>query len=89
MSAWTIEFEESAEEELRNLSGMINDRIVEKLHWLEENFDSITPLPLHAQWSGFYKLRIGDWRVIYDISWDDCLLTIVLIGHRTKIYKRR
>ncbi len=88
MNAWEIEFDEEAEKDLIRLAPDVHGRIIEKLNWLRSNFTSITPLPLHANWQGYYKLRVGDWRVVYDIDWTAYLLTIVMIGHRTKIYKR-
>ncbi len=44
------------------------ERIVNKINWLAENFDQITPQPLTANLSGFFKLRVGDYRVIYEFD---------------------
>ena len=38
--------------------------------------------------AGFYKLRAGDYRVVYEILHDENLLVIHLIGHRSEIYRR-
>jgi mRNA interferase RelE/StbE len=36
---------------------------------------------------GGYRLRIGDWRVIYTVQ-DDVLVVLVLgVGHRREIYR--
>lgn len=35
-----------------------------------------------------YRLRIGDYRVIYEINNDILLITVVDIGNRGQIYKR-
>lgn len=34
---------------------------------------------------GTYRLRIGDYRIIFDI--DDAIIVILRIGHRSRIYK--
>jgi len=56
---------------------------------MRKNFDQITPLPLGDKWRGFFKLRIGDWRVVYEIEISKRLITIHYIDHRDKIYKRK
>lgn len=55
-------------DDLSRLDKAITLRIIDKLAWLSENFESIPPLPLGADYAGFHKLRVGDWRVIYDID---------------------
>ena len=61
-------------------------RIVRKIKWLQENFDQITPIPLTGNLIGYFKLRIGDYRVIYSINYSSKILTIHQIGHRKEIY---
>ncbi len=41
--------------------------------------------PLHATLSGLWKLRVGDWRVIYTIERKEVF--VVLIAHRKEAYK--
>ncbi len=33
-----------------------------------------------------YKLRVGNYRVIVDIRWDDEVLYVLTVGHRSVIY---
>jgi mRNA interferase RelE/StbE len=40
-------------------------RIAHKIKWLGKNFEQITPLSLSGNLSSFFKLRVGDYRVIY------------------------
>jgi mRNA interferase RelE/StbE len=62
-------------------------RIISKLSWLSENFDDLTPLPLRGGFSETYKLRVGDWRVIYSFDAERHSITIHLIGHRRDLYR--
>lgn len=48
--------------------------------------ESITDLPLTANWSGFYKLRVGDYRVIYEFDLELQVIIIIRVGHRREIY---
>ena len=61
-------------------------RVLKKLRWLAENFDSIKPEPLAGPFSGLLKLRVGDYRVIYQANREKKVLTIRLLGHRREIY---
>ena len=51
------------------------------------NFDQIYPLPLTGNLSGFYKLRIGDYRVIYEFDKENQIIYVNRIGHRREIYQ--
>ncbi|WP_424404722.1 type II toxin-antitoxin system RelE family toxin [Microcoleus sp.] len=53
---------------------------------MAENFEQITPMPLSANLAGFFKLRVGDYRVIYSFDDDLNVITIHQIGHRREIY---
>ena len=87
MSNWKIVFSVDAQKDLNGLSKSIRNRIFDKLEWFEDNFDSITPLFLTGKFSGFCKLRMGDWRAIYEIIWDKNQIVIHVIGHRSDIYE--
>lgn len=89
MTRWAIEFQPEAEEDLSRLSDMVRGRVIDKLDWLEKNFDDIIPLTLTGEYKGFYKLRVGDWRVIYKINWKGRVIIVCYIGHRGKIYNKR
>ena len=40
--------------------------------------------PLHP--SDFWSLRIGDYRVIYEIDNDQSQVIVLFVGHRKKVY---
>jgi mRNA interferase RelE/StbE len=35
----------------------------------------------------FYKIRVGDYRIVYEIQDDILLILIIKIGHRKDIYR--
>jgi mRNA interferase RelE/StbE len=73
--------------DLSKLDKTVSRRIIEKLSWLSENIESITPLSLTGKYTDLFKLRIGDWRVIYDINHDQKVVTVHKVGHRREIYQ--
>ena len=89
MSKWEIIFTEIAQQDLLKITKATRKRIINKLEWLEDNFDEVTPLTLSNEWGGFYKLRVGDYRIIYSIEWENQIITIEAMDHRSKIYKRK
>ncbi|MEK7192449.1 MAG: type II toxin-antitoxin system RelE/ParE family toxin [Patescibacteria group bacterium] len=89
MAVWRVELSDLAEDDLAALDKLTRHRVIDALDWLSENFENITPIPLGGIWKGFFKLRVGDWRVIYELKHEWRVLVIHYIDHRNKIYKRR
>lgn len=84
---WQIEFKSEAIDGLERIERPIAQRILTKARWLSENFEQITPQPLTGSMRGLFKLRVGDYRIIYSANPEKRLLTIHLIGHRRDIYR--
>ncbi len=89
MAAWSIEWRPEAERDLAQLDRTIRRRVIDKVDWLERHFIEITPLTLGADFADFYKLRVGDWRIVYKTDWNAKRLVISYIDRRDKIYHRR
>ena len=88
MPGWKIEFTKSAEKDFAKLNISIRQKVAERLEWLIKNFDDVVLRELTGEFRGFYKLRAGDWRVLYDVDWKNNCVVVVKVGHRSKIYKR-
>ena len=88
MPTWSIGFTIEAEKELSLLDKPVRRRIIEKVYWLEKNFNDILPTTLTADLREYFKLRVGDWRVFYQIDWSKNTISIKHIEHRSKAYKK-
>ena len=75
--------------ELERLDPAVARRIVDRIRWLAGNIENVKPEPLKGDLAGFFKLREGDYRVIYEILRKEHLVVIHSIGHRSTIYKRK
>ena len=62
---YEVTFTVEAEDDLSRLSKPVTQRILKKIKWLAENFETITPEPLTGEFKGLYKLRTGDYRTLY------------------------
>ncbi len=75
-----------AKEDLEKLDSPVKNRVLKKISWFAENLEHLTPKSLSGKYSNLYKLRVGDWRVIYDFE-SGSKMTIRFIGHRSDIYE--
>ncbi|MBU4320434.1 MAG: type II toxin-antitoxin system RelE/ParE family toxin [Thermodesulfovibrionales bacterium] len=85
--AYVIEFTHQAEEDLARLDKTIAQQIANKIDWLSQNIASIIPTPLKGQFKGKYKLRVGDWRIVYSFEHASHVITIYTVKHRSEVYK--
>jgi mRNA interferase RelE/StbE len=77
---WRIVFARSAEKDLRNLSSEAQRRIGRAIRNLEA--DAFPPGTKRLKGREEFRLRVGDYRVLYIIAEGADTLTIVAIGHR-------
>ncbi len=84
--SYRVEFKQKAIADLESLTKIFQERIIKKIKWLAENFNQITPQPLSANLSSLFKLRVGDYRVIYSVDQNAEYITVHRVGHRREIY---
>lgn len=85
---YRIRILDAAAQELGGLDKPVGRRIVRRINWLAENLEDIRPEALTGDMAGFYRLRVGDYRIIYQIAHDEQTIVIHAIGHRREIYRR-
>ena len=84
--SYGVEFTPAGLDSLEGLTLTIQERILRKIQWLAENFNDVSPQALTADLSGLFKLRIGDYRVIYSFDVEAQIMTIHKVGHRRDVY---
>ncbi len=72
---------------LQRLDKPVARRIVRRINWLAENLDRVPRQRLTGDLSDFCKLRVGAYRVLYQVLEDESVLIIHQIGHRREIYR--
>lgn len=82
-----FEFSDEAKRDLRRLDKSIVRRIITRVTWFGEHFDSVPHLQLQGQWASYFKLRVGDYRVVYEIFEAESIIFIVRIRHRRDVYR--
>ncbi len=88
MPPYRVEFRPETDGDLSGLSPDARERVLERIRWLAGNFEETNPEALKGtHWRGVFKLRVGDYRVLYTANRRQRLLTIHIVGHRREIYR--
>ena len=85
MESYRIVIKKSAAREIENIQKKDRIRIVEKIRSL-----SIDPHPVGSKkLSGQekYRVRQGNYRILYQVIDDELVINVVKLGHRRDIYK--
>lgn len=84
--AYEVRLEPSAERALRKLPVPIRSRMGSRLDGLASN-----PRPSGCEKLGgvddLYRVRVGDYRVVYQVSDEVLVVLVVTIGHRSDVYR--
>jgi mRNA interferase RelE/StbE len=85
--AYRIELTPRAQRDFKALDGSVRGRIKQRIDSLAEN-----PYPqgikkLEGE-DELYRLRVGDYRILYQVQGKVLLVLIIGIGHRRDIYRR-
>ncbi|ANV85204.1 addiction module toxin RelE [Picosynechococcus sp. PCC 7003] len=86
MAGYSIEFLKTAQKELSKLPKGTQKRIIEKIEALINN-----PYPPDTKklknGNGRFRIRVGNYRIIYRIENEKLIILIIKIGHRREIYQ--
>jgi mRNA interferase RelE/StbE len=83
---YVLEFTASASREFRDLEKQVQRRITEKVTALCEDPFPSGSKKLKAQ-PDHFRIRVGDYRVVYRIDGKRVVIVIVRIGHRKEVYR--
>ena len=87
--AWTVDYTETAQKQLRKLDKQVARRILDFLD--ERVAASEDPRSIGKALSGplgsFWRYRIGEYRLICDIQDGQLRVLVVQIGNRREVYR--
>ena len=86
---YSLLFKKSAAKELSKLDKPVQIRIKEKLQILATNYDFLKSNI--KQLSGkekLFRLRVADYRIVFQKEDEELIILIVRIGHRREIYDK-
>ncbi|MDX9767773.1 MAG: type II toxin-antitoxin system RelE/ParE family toxin [Ectothiorhodospiraceae bacterium] len=86
MASYRVEWKRSAEKELRKLSREVIPRIIEAVGGL-----GVNPIPQGSRKlvgsEHNYRIRVGDYRVVYSLFQDRLIVEVIRVGHRREVYR--
>ena len=83
---YRIEVKRSAAKALKKIPKPDRRRISEKIDSLAEELPSLEITKLKGD-KPFHRIRVGDYRIIYEIQDEVLVILIVKVGHRKDIYR--
>ncbi len=75
-----------AERQLKAFASPVQKRIVKRLKWLQNNPRPQGVKKLAGE-DDLYRIREGDYRIIYTIQDKDLVVLVVKIGDRKEVYR--
>ncbi len=84
--AYQVRFKPSAADAIRGLPKTQQRRVIAKAEALAE-----TPRPPGCQKllgsDDLYRVRVGDYRIVYAVRDRDLIILVVRVGHRSDVYR--
>lgn len=84
--AYRIEVKRTARKALLALPQVYRERIAEAIEALADEPRKLGTRKLAGS-DRLYRLRVGDYRVIYEIHDDRLVVMVIKVGHRREIYR--
>ena len=85
---YRVELTPKARREILALSKDVQERIDTRILALADNPRPQGSKKLGGE-DGLYRIRVGDYRIVYAIRDDILVVLVVRIGHRSEVYRKR
>lgn len=85
---YELEFSDSAATFFENATAKLQRRLERCFEQIQENPRSHPNIkPLKGEYAGYYRYRLGDYRIVYSINDETIRVLILTIDHRSKVYE--
>lgn len=89
MPVYQIEFAPRIEKQLKIIPADVRKKIFDRIEKLKNIPRPENVEPLQGVDSGLFRIRQGDYRIVYSIQDKKLLVLIVRIVHRKEVYKKK
>jgi mRNA interferase RelE/StbE len=86
MEPYQINFQPSVEKDLRKLSSENCDRLLARIEELANDPLPVQSLKLKGT-EGLYRIRVGDYRIVYEVDLLTKSILIHYVRHRREVYR--
>ena len=85
---YAVTFQTSAFKEYKKLNAVVKKKIDEALDLLSIHPHSdLLQIKKMRGIEGFYRIRVGEYRIIYTVTRSHLLITVIRVGHRGDVYR--
>jgi mRNA interferase RelE/StbE len=84
---YAIEFTRNALKSLQKIDAVYRHLIIEKLEALQKNPGESSNVKALKGLNGYYRLRVADYRVIYELQNENLVILVIDINHRKDVYR--
>jgi mRNA interferase RelE/StbE len=85
---YRVEFKKSAAKEFHKLPAQIQRKVLEALQVLAINpYSELLQTKKLKGAAQLFRIRIGDYRVVYEVEKQKLIVVVIKIGHRSDVYR--
>ena len=85
---YEVQFKKSATKEFYALPVRIQEKILEAINLLSLSpFSELLQIKRLRGQDSLYRIRVGDYRVVYEVRADILTVIVIKIGHRREVYR--
>lgn len=87
--AWEIRLSDEAKRQIKRLDKTIANRILDYLDYriAPSNQPRQHGIAMQGRFRGYWRYRVGDYRIICDIQDEVVTVLVLVIGHRKDVYE--
>ncbi len=84
---YAVEFQADAIDDLGRLDTAIVRQVRNRLDGLAENAETMRHRMLSGRLRGLFRLRIGDYRLLYTLDRENRTIVVRAVRHRSEVYR--
>jgi len=88
MATYTIQYKKTVAKELKKLSLTDRLQVIKAIQALADEPRPVGVATLQGS-KGLFRIRWGDYRIIYEIHVTELLIQVIKVGHRKEVYRDR
>lgn len=85
---YEVEWQRPAAKELRKIDPQVRRRIISAVEDLRTDPRPAQSTQLKGAPANWLRVRIGDYRIVYEVNDDRLLILVLRVGHRSEVYRR-
>lgn len=82
---YSLSIKQSAAKALAKIEGEDRQRIINAIDQLKTN--PVAGSVLKGEFSGLRRIRVGNYRVVYEVQDEKLVILVIRIGHRREVYR--